>query len=121
MAASSILWEAADPQVKSHLLLAPLEIRQAIYALLVEDGVHLFLRQGQVSLSPCVGAILDTRHSAERATTGDEDSDTVWARRLDSSWGTHWKCQEAALATEQHPCNEATRALKTNLLICKRM
>jgi hypothetical protein len=57
---------------------------------------------------------------SDRQTLDDWFSDTMWARRLRSSWGPHWKCEEVALRTDDN--YEAAYGINTAvLLVCKRM
>ena len=42
--------------------------------------------------------------------------DPVWSRRLASSWGNHWQCEEASRQGDAFPL-----ALLALLLTCKRM
>jgi hypothetical protein len=87
------------PQHESKLLSMPAEIRQAIYAQIFHGQTHAFLSQGRIHLSVCLQPNLgDDRHDGrERVTTPDwRQDDPGWARRLRSTWGVHWECEEAA-------------------------
>ena len=110
-----------DPQLGSGLFLAPIEIRRAIYVHLIPNGVHVFFRQGKIHLSVCVEPSPAGDHDgSDRKTTGDWLSDTMWARRLRSSWGPHWKCEEVATRTDDN-YEAACDINMTVLLVCKRM
>ncbi|KFY70986.1 hypothetical protein V499_08799 [Pseudogymnoascus sp. VKM F-103] len=77
----------------------PVEIRQAIYAQIFHGQTHAFLWQGRIQLSACLQPNLgDDRHDGrERVTTTHwRRDDPGWARRLRSTWGVHWECEEAA-------------------------
>ncbi|KAI1359525.1 hypothetical protein F5Y08DRAFT_319490 [Xylaria arbuscula] len=82
-------------------LSAPLEIRHAIYALILPRAVHVFLSRGRLRLSMCLDPNLgdDNHDGRERKPGTDTDTDhehrSKWARRLRSSWGPHWECEES--------------------------
>lgn len=115
-------------QAENQLLSVPNEVLQAIYAHLVPDGVHVFLRQGKIVLSKCVMPVVtDDLTGFERSTTGNKSADTIWARRLKSSWGPHWQCEEVAQGRIEHyrhqdicddSGSETTMAL---LFVCKKL
>ncbi|KAL5347959.1 hypothetical protein ACLOAV_007371 [Pseudogymnoascus australis] len=93
--------EHVHPQVQSKLLSVPVEIRQAIYAQIFHGQSHAFLWQGRIHLSECFQPNLgDGSHDGrERGTTAERGrGDLKWVRRLRSSWGAHWECEEAAYA-----------------------
>ncbi|ORX91141.1 hypothetical protein BCR34DRAFT_581555 [Clohesyomyces aquaticus] len=77
-------------QARCSFLQASVEIRHAIYELVIPDEVHGALRNREFHLSGCVAPGWPPpgrtngceRHAANR----DEH---IWARRLDSSWGPH--------------------------------
>ncbi|KAH7333209.1 hypothetical protein BKA65DRAFT_538906 [Rhexocercosporidium sp. MPI-PUGE-AT-0058] len=106
-------------QPNSPLLCAPLEVRRAIYAHF-DSQLHMFLLQGAVRLSPCLQPNLgDNNHAGhERRYPEEGAAEVVWARRLDSSWGPHWECEELAFATDDKPQNNPIYKL---LFVCKRM
>jgi hypothetical protein len=82
------------------LLYLPLELRQAIYAHLLPHGLHLSLRNHQPYLSACVQPEPNHGHEGgercDAASTARpySDPDPVWAKRLQSTWGAHWECEE---------------------------
>ncbi|ORY04861.1 hypothetical protein BCR34DRAFT_572388 [Clohesyomyces aquaticus] len=94
--------DAMNPQLACRLLRVPVEIRHAIYDLVVPDEVHLASRVNgegagiEWRVSECVEKrrkdIYD--NGFERRT--ENGSDVVWVRRLDSNWGPHWECEEVA-------------------------
>jgi hypothetical protein len=119
---------SVDLQLGSGLFLAPIEIRRAIYVYLIPNGVHVFFRQGKIHLSVCVEPSPAGDHDgSDRKTTGSDRqtlddwfSDTMWARRLQSSWGPHWKCEEVVSRTADN--YEAACGINMAvLLVCKRM
>ncbi|KAH7253435.1 hypothetical protein B0J15DRAFT_560777 [Fusarium solani] len=107
---------SSEPQsgaIRSRLLLAPAEIRHIIYEHLLPHGIHVFRQGAGLCCSACVGASGDDEDGSERQTTGDSMSDTVWARRLASSWGPHWLCEELALSMDkaQRPVSRVDLAI----------
>ncbi|KAK3317196.1 hypothetical protein B0T19DRAFT_479326 [Cercophora scortea] len=107
----------------------PLEIRRAIYSSLeFPNAIHVFLRNGKVALSICVepetGGYGD--NGAERRPEGcdQEESTTelVWARRLQSTWGAHWRCDEIAQGISSDGSGDSPdRTIMAVLSVCKRM
>jgi hypothetical protein len=89
-----------DTPPQSPLLALPLELRQAIYAHLLPHGIHLTLLNEQPHLSTCVqpdpnhGQWGQERCDAASIMRPHSDPDPVWARRLQSTWGPHWECEE---------------------------
>jgi hypothetical protein len=94
-----------DAQLGSRLLCAPLEIRRAIYAYLVPYGVHASMRGDNVFLSACIQPHPNNSLSGEERTIQRGWAmlcvDPRFSRRLRSSWGPHWECQE--IASRDHP------------------
>ena len=110
-------------QRESKLLSAPAEIRRAIYANIIPSQIHAFLSQGRIQLSGCLQPNLgdDFHDGREREIRGEESSQAKWARRLRSSWGPHWECEQVALA-ENTDLHEHGRNYIYNLLfVCKKM
>lgn len=116
----------ANLQLGSRLFSAPLEIREAIYEYLVPDGVHVYLHRDNLRLSRCVQPHLGDdlwggeRQEADSPYSGAATfSDPVWARRLRSSWGPHWKCEEKMLGT--HRSRQTVHDVDiSSLYACKR-
>ncbi|OIW26320.1 hypothetical protein CONLIGDRAFT_683309 [Coniochaeta ligniaria NRRL 30616] len=117
-----------ETQEQSQLFRLPLEVRYAIYGYLVPNAIHVFVRQGKLALSPCGEPEVsgDMRHLGyERKPVEDQSiscarsREDIWVRRLQSSWGPHWQCEEEAQGT----AHEATRdeTTTTLLLVCRRM
>lgn len=128
MSTDPVTRASIDPQLGSGLFLAPIEIRYAIYVHFVPNRVHVFFRQGKIHLSMCVEPSPAGDHDgSDRKTTGSDRQtlddwflDSIWARRLRSSWGPHWKCEEVALRTDDN--YEAACGINMAvLLVCKRM
>jgi hypothetical protein len=119
--------QSLDLQCASRLFHVPIEIRDAIYIHLINTaGVHITrTKQGEIRLSPCVGPNLDAKYTGnERCTTGNLLSDTVFGRRLASSWGPHWECEEIALRKEGDSDGENEAWWSNNgavLRICKKV
>lgn len=93
-----------DPQAKSQFFSFPAEIRDAIYAYLVPNAVHVFMRECNAVISTClepnIGADLSGWERKPDPRLDDRsDADAVWGRRLRSSWGPHWRCEEVAQTT----------------------
>lgn len=78
-----------NPQVQSKFFILSLELRQAIYSYLVPHGIHINIRPGIFSVSVCVQSCPnDSSYGEERRwrLTPYTVSDTVYPRRLRSSW-----------------------------------
>ncbi|RYO91860.1 hypothetical protein DL762_001940 [Monosporascus cannonballus] len=117
-----------DPQSQSRFFPMPIEIRQAIYAHIIPSAVHLFLQQeDKVAVSACIGPCPERDLSGmERRSTGDWRTDAIMARRLRSSWGPHWKCEEVALGLggsyADKMCDVARNVTMSAILAaCKKM
>ena len=121
MSTHPVIRASVDLQLGSRLFLAPYDIRRAIYVHLITNQIHVFLRQGKIHLSVCVEpSPAGDHYGFERRTSGDWSSDTIWARRLRSSWGPHWKCEEVASRINDN--YEAAYGINVVvLLVCKRM
>ncbi|RYP23576.1 hypothetical protein DL765_001090 [Monosporascus sp. GIB2] len=116
-----------DPQSQSRFFSMPIEIRQAIYAHIIPYAVHIFFQQDKVVVSACIELCPERDLSGfERRSTGDWRTDAIMARRLRSSWGPHWKCEEVALGIgdsyDDKMCDVAHDATMTAVLaVCKKM
>ncbi|EXU96586.1 hypothetical protein X797_010398 [Metarhizium robertsii] len=112
-----------DPQTQSSLFLLPVEIRRHTYSFIVEEGVHIYLRNGRICISACITPQPSNDYFCfDRQSSGDPPRD-VWARRLGSSWASHWRCEEVALGLDVDRINlsadrDPTRALMQS---CKRI
>jgi hypothetical protein len=95
------MYTYVNPQWQSTLFVAPVEILYAIYAYLLPERIHLCLREDKYRLSVCVQHTgddhpncfyqgdIDVHHLTHARVLDDRH-----ARRLSSSWGTHWRCKE---------------------------
>ncbi|KAF2176877.1 hypothetical protein K469DRAFT_605525 [Zopfia rhizophila CBS 207.26] len=121
MSTHPTLQAPVNPQLESKFFSAPLEIRQEIYGYLIPYGVHAYLRQGKLYLSACVESCANGGlFGAERRESSDwRASDPVWQRRLRSSWGPHWKCEEVALRMN-HNCEAVSDTDMAMLRACRR-
>jgi hypothetical protein len=99
--------DSVDPQCASALIQLPYDVRRVILDLLVPPAVHLHRHKGNIVASMCVSsnAIYNQDLGSERKEDllPDEDgwipyeNNCIWARRLRSTWGPHWRCEERAL------------------------
>jgi hypothetical protein len=116
-----------EPQSASAFFLAPLEIRRAVYASLVDtDGIHITLSpdgDGRVRFTRCLNPDLGAEHVGyERRPDGDDPYTQIWCRRLASVWGPHWECEEIALAEKTEESDDSkTTSGGSFLTTCKRL
>jgi len=121
----------------------PLELRRDIYGQLfdLEAGHHIqYMTEGKrphhFRLTPCTAPIrLDDE---ERPGLGNERNPDqsagsavegpIYMRRLLSSWGTHWMCEELALYPSEGNSQDGgdmepapSRDISSTLRVCKRM
>lgn len=125
--------KAAMPTLESTLLLAPLEIRNEIYALLIPNQFHTSLQGEAFCLARCIEPRQDNDESKSRhivhdplnallrdesnyCIRADNASTPLWAARLKSTWGPHWGCKEAAVDRSSE--NYSSVSL---LLVCRRV
>lgn len=95
----------------SKLLLTPLEIRLQIYQPLLPNQLHVRLQASDLLLSRCLGSDRygedggaqsldvngpDTLLAHPSLDYCDDALVRVWAPRLGSAWGPHWRCEEKA-------------------------
>jgi hypothetical protein len=104
-----------DPQLNSRLVQAPYDIRLEIFQYLIPQGIHVFLQGDVLRFSECVGC-----PPVDRWDSGQERKDTGgpvteykmreerWKRRLMSSWGPHWMCEESMLEQEGSDGNDTS-------------
>lgn len=78
---------------KSPLFDLPLEIRHHIYRTLWGTATHLFFIDGDSQIMECQGADDSSRYPADEP----EYKNPRWIRRVDSTWGCHWRCEERYL------------------------
>ncbi|KHN95743.1 uncharacterized protein MAM_06355 [Metarhizium album ARSEF 1941] len=123
MPSGGALNKEMDSQTQSSLFGLPVEIRRHTYALIVDEGVHVYLRDGHICISTCVTPQPSNDYFCfDRQSSGDAPSD-VWARRLGSSWASHWRCEEVALGLDVDRINLTTGRDSTRALMqsCKRI
>jgi hypothetical protein len=120
-ATESIFRGSINPQLESKLWQMPVEIRHAIYSNIATNEVHVFIRKGQLCLSKCImEEHIDGIGGYSFKDPIFKPFDPISARRLSSSWGTHWKCEEIAMRmNETHP--DANDARLLILRTCKRL
>ncbi|KAF2002009.1 hypothetical protein P154DRAFT_521180 [Amniculicola lignicola CBS 123094] len=121
------------------LLRAPLDIRLNIYDYFLPDHgqFHVCLEQDKVVLAPCVNPDPKDKSPASQLPTDafrnseiptgnergyDKDMMTicdndVWARRLRSTWGPHWECEEKSREQDQEGMADANAILH----VCRKM
>ncbi|KAL3291008.1 hypothetical protein RB213_002661 [Colletotrichum asianum] len=96
----------------------PLEVRQNIYRTLCGTETHLFLLDGDLQIMECQGAD-DSSHRFIAAEP--EYQNPRWARRVDSSWGCHWRCEERYLDGAEGQATAIHMPLLPLLLSSKRL
>jgi hypothetical protein len=112
-------------QLESTLLQLPLEISHEIYSYILPSQVHVCLRGNKLCLSKCLDPTADFRdfygHNRDYPlslvctprTIRDFVSHVVRVRRIQSTWGPHWMCEEDM---------KTTNTLDISLfLVCRRV
>lgn len=101
---------SSSPHIPSPLIHLPYDVSHLILKHLVPPGIHIFVHQSKLRVSDCFGA--DVREldliwhygysepRQEGIVNASLREPPKWARRLMSSWGGHWKCEEAMLGEE---------------------
>ncbi|KAG8361380.1 hypothetical protein FVEN_g760 [Fusarium venenatum] len=89
----------ANPQFTSALVQLPIEIKELIFQELWRDAglsQHLILGRGRVVGMKCTTDVTapDELQATCQKTKRNETYDSELWRRLESSWGVHWKCEE---------------------------
>ncbi|KAK8070729.1 hypothetical protein PG997_010932 [Apiospora hydei] len=114
-------------QSTSSLFLVPIEIRRAIYADLIDTaGIHITLSpQGRIRLTRCLDPELSAGHlGGERRPPPSADGSGMqkYRRRLASTWGPHWECEEVALADGEEGTDGSHAGSRNSFLAtCKRL
>ncbi|KAF2731012.1 hypothetical protein EJ04DRAFT_514854 [Polyplosphaeria fusca] len=110
-------------QRQSRLLQLPAELQQAIFIDCIPNRIHICLQQDKLRCFTCVlsatgdGENLD---DSKREPGSGAHSNALWARRLASSWGSHWRCEEMAYTRpRERPMIQNTPM--SLLLVCKEM
>lgn len=121
-----------NKQHQSAFFTTPTEIRHAIYANIVPDQIHVSCRETDdrisgrgLRFSPCVQLEKDGDADCikQRASKADWNADmNSWSptflRRLQSSWGPHWRCEETLFHAND---NCTIKNALAPLFVCKRM
>ncbi|KAF2650552.1 hypothetical protein K491DRAFT_128108 [Lophiostoma macrostomum CBS 122681] len=117
-----------DPQLKSKFFALPAELRVAIYAYSVPDQLHIFLREdGFFRFLRCMQRGKDDDPDCESQRSNDKEiwkdpsSDPVCGRRLRSSWGPHWRCEEYAMQMQEADEARHATTMVTLFHVCKRI
>lgn len=112
-----------DTRTECLFLLLPVEIRFQIYReVFAITGVHVFLWHGQMRMSKCITApgLSEDNGGFDGLNFASMGSNVKWMRRLQSTWGNHWACEEVALGTENH-CNRERGFMNGLFHVCKTM
>ena len=129
--ASLLFHMAGHPakQTPCGLLSPPPEVRRDIFTFVLTPGpkLHLYLQNGRPHVSPCLGANVGDETFEERAPTHELGRamacrNGIWAWRMNSPWGNHYKCEEvrAGKRIPDHPVGQ-TRAYAYIFLVCRQM
>jgi hypothetical protein len=96
------MYTSLASQAQSKFLNTPTEIRDAIYAYLIPNQIHLFRGEAGIRSSLCIhrDSDGDPDCASRAAVQGLEGA--LYSHRLRSSWGEHWRCEEHA----QEVCGE---------------
>lgn len=106
----------------SKLLNIPYDVRREIYNHLIPPSYHVYFEEGRRRLSPCVLSPVipprvsgwERRHNFPESMQDWKDEQlALWARRLQSSWGEHWNCEEAAHGVNAKMASMAETLLQT--------
>ncbi|KAF4463275.1 hypothetical protein FALBO_9902 [Fusarium albosuccineum] len=111
------------PQPKSLFFQLPFEIRQSILRELFRSaGVqHIVLRGDRYTHARCITDHVAPDDLMEECAKHDSNSfvDQVLRRRLESTWGNHWKCEELHQAKESKQISNVS--FLAVLLACRQM
>jgi hypothetical protein len=114
-----------NPQLQSKFFTLPTEIRYAIYAHLIPETIHLSLDERGLRLSPCVQRDGDgdpecwKRRSNHELLHKHPDADPIYLNRLRSTWGEHWRCEEATVPVQEG--TDSDNHVNRLSFVCKRM
>ncbi|KAF6833841.1 hypothetical protein CPLU01_05291 [Colletotrichum plurivorum] len=89
-------------QAESRFFGLAAETRQQIYGYLYPHGFHFVLVNGVPRLTPCEGADDDSDRRPSNSEAGYLCP--LWTQRVNSSWGCHWRCEEAYLNRRRANC-----------------
>ncbi|KAG5973604.1 hypothetical protein E4U58_004767 [Claviceps cyperi] len=85
-----------DRQPQSPLAQLPAELGRQIYAYIAPAQVHLYRHNNTICAATCITPTPSSDYYCfDRRSLGDPPT-AVWARRLASPWGEHWRCEEVA-------------------------
>jgi hypothetical protein len=98
-----------DPQLNSELVQLPYDIRREIISYVVPRSVHFFQHEARLKTSYCIATIVEQDGEyevgygkrLERSNKFIQEKENVWGRRLVSSWGVHWECEEMNLGMRE--------------------
>ncbi|KAF2265278.1 hypothetical protein CC78DRAFT_205757 [Lojkania enalia] len=105
----------------------PAELRRAIYTYFIPDQIHLSIREKKFRVSTCVqhdkdgGPDCTDRRSNKIDLITNPMSDPICGRRLRSSWGPHWRCEESAMQMREDHEIGYNITMMALFLVCKRM
>lgn len=116
-------------QPRNEFFTLPTELRHAIYRFLIPDKVHLSINSSSIQLSPCIQCDGDheatgfCRTQSRHHLLNDRmhTKECALVRRLQSSWGWHWRCEEQAQGMQVNTGENLDDSLMTLLLACKVM
>ncbi|OAL44288.1 hypothetical protein IQ07DRAFT_592364 [Pyrenochaeta sp. DS3sAY3a] len=119
------VYTSSTSRSSNRLLSLPSELRRNIYQYTFPDQVHLRCQDGITRISRCVQPYED-RHSPRNWNHGGWERkshteiscrrDPILGRRVQSTWGPHWKCEEHA-HIEDEEMTQVTSLLRS----CKDM
>ncbi|KAF6813108.1 hypothetical protein CSOJ01_04794 [Colletotrichum sojae] len=89
-------------QAESRFFGLAAETRQQIYGYLYPHGFHFVLVNGVPRLTPCEGPDDDSDRRPNDSEAGYLCP--LWTQRVNSSWGCHWRCEEAYLNRRRANC-----------------
>jgi hypothetical protein len=116
-----------NPQPKSKFFAAPAEIRYEIYAYLLPEQMHLSLCEKGFRLLPCAQRDKDDDPDCFGQRTNNANlltnplADPIYALRLRSSWGSHWRCEETAIQLQNNRETKYNNITMALFLVCKQM
>ena len=117
-----------DPQLQSKFFALPAELRLAIYAYFIPDQLHIFPHEERsFRFSGCVQQEEDEDPDCRSQRSNDLEiwkypaSDPICGRRLRSSWGPHWRCEESAMQMGEAYEKGHDATMMSLFLVCKRM
>ena len=125
-----------DNQDESIFFSIPVELRLAVYAHLFNiSGLHVHSVAGsdgsrQFKFTPCAAPPIadeEARDGTERDPKISIWDQSIYKRRLSSSWGSHWMCEELAFYFQdcdksmREAVSASSRNFSSTLRVCKRL